>query len=111
MKWIARFVALAAVFFAPNMTLSQTYYAPYLLLWYQGAENQAQIQQLQSQLTEMGIELGGLQRELNSMVELEQRLKELEISNQSMTKTLLEQLSKIRKEIAEVRETLNPEGE
>jgi len=99
------------IFFAPSVTSSQPYYAPYLLLWHQGVENQAQIQQLQSQLTEMGIEIGGLQRDLDSIVELEQRLEEFEISNQNTTKTLLEELLKIQKEIADVRETLNPEGE
>ena len=111
MKWITIFATCATIFFAPSVTLSQPYYAPYLLFWNQEVENQARIQQLQSQLTEMGIEIGGLQRDLNSIVELEQRLEELEISDRNMTKTLLEELSKIQEGIADVRETLNPEGE
>jgi peptidoglycan hydrolase CwlO-like protein len=98
-------------FFNPGIALSQPYYAPYLLLWHQSVENQAQIQELQRQLADMRVEIGGLQKDLNSIFELQQRLEELEISNQSMIKTLLDELSKMQKEIGEIRKTLNPENE
>jgi predicted nucleic acid-binding Zn-ribbon protein len=100
-------------FFNPDITLSQpllnspTYYQ----LWLQSVENQARIQELQRQLGDVRVAIGGLQKDLNSIFDLQQRLQELEISNQNAIKTLLEELSKMQKEIGEIRKTLNPENE
>ena len=106
-------VACAVFFycFNPRMALTQPYYAPYLLLWHQSVENQARIQELQRQLGDVRLAIGGLQKDLNSIFELQQRLQELEISNQNTIKTLLEELSRMQKEIVEIRRTLNPENE
>jgi peptidoglycan hydrolase CwlO-like protein len=98
-------------FFNPGIALSQRYYAPYILLWHQSVENQAQIQELQRQLGEVRAAIGGLQKDLNSIFDLQQRLQESAISNQNTIKTLLEESSKIQKEIAEIRKTLNPQNE
>lgn len=100
--------AVFMYFFNPGKVLSQPYYAPYLLLWHQSVENQAQIQELQRQLGEVRIAIGGLQKDLNSIFDLQQRLQELEISNQNTIKTLLDELSKMQREIAEIRKTLSP---
>ena len=74
-------------FFNPDITLSQPLlnYPPptYYELWLQSVENQAQIQELQRQLGDVRIAIGGLQKDLNSIFDLEQRLQELEISNQN----------------------------
>jgi peptidoglycan hydrolase CwlO-like protein len=100
-------------FFNPGITLShaQPYYPTYYQLWLESVENQAQIQEVQRQLGNMRVAIGGLQRDLNSIFELHQRLQELEISNQNTIKTLLEELSKMQKEIGEIRKTLNPQSE
>ena len=97
--------------FTPRIALSQAYYPTYYQLWLQSVESQAQIQELQRQLAEVRVEIGGLQKDLNSVFELQQKMEELETSNQNTIKTLLEELSKMRKEIGEIRETLNPENE
>jgi predicted nucleic acid-binding Zn-ribbon protein len=97
--------------FKPAIALSQLYYPPYYQLWLQSVENQAQIQDLQRQLADMRVEIGGLQKDLTSISELQQRLEELEISNQNMIKTLLDELSKMQKEIGEIREKLIPQNE
>jgi len=97
--------------FKPPIALSQLYYPPYYQLWLQSVENQAQIQELQRQLADMGIQIGGLQKDLTSIFELEQRLEELEISNQNTIKTLLDELSKVQKEMGEIRKTLSPQNE
>ena len=97
--------------FRPAIALSQLYYPPYYQLWLQSVENQAQIQELQRQLADMRVEIGGLQKNLTSIFELQQKLEELEISNQNTIKTLLDELSKMQKEIGEIRKTLNPENE
>ncbi len=97
--------------FTPRIALSQPYYAPYLLLWHQSVENQAQIQEFQRQLGDVRVAIGDLQKDLNSIFDLQQRLQELEISNQDTIKALLEELSKVQKEIAEIRKTLNPQKE
>ena len=97
--------------FNPRLALSQAYYPPYYQLWLQSVENQAQIQELQRQLAEVRVEIGGLQIDLNSIFDLQQKLEELEISNQNTIKTLLDELSKMQKEIGEIRKTLNPENE
>ena len=113
MTRITRLVACAVFmhFFNPSIALSQPYYAPYLLLWHQSVVNQAQIQELQRQLGEARIAIGGLQKELNSIFDLQQRLQELEISNQNTIKTLLEELSIMQKEIVQIRKTLSPSFE
>ncbi len=98
-------------FFNPGIALSQHYYAPYILLWHQSVENQAQIQELQRQLGDVRIAIGGLQKDLNSIFDLQQRLRELEISNQNTIKTLLEELLKMQTEIAEIRKALSPSSE
>jgi len=95
-------------FFNPGIALSQPYYAPYILLWHQSVQNQAQIQELQRQLGDVRIAIGGLQKDLNSVFDLQQRLQELAISNQNTIKTLLEEFSQMQKEIAEIRKTLSP---
>jgi len=95
-------------FFNPGIALSQRYYAPYILLWHQSVENQAQIQELQRQLGDVRIAIGDLQKDLNSIFDLQQRLQELEISNQNTMKTLLEELLIMQKEIAEIHKTLSP---
>ena len=97
--------------FNPRLALSQPYYAPYLLLWHQSVENQTRIQELQRQLADVGIEIGGLQKELTSIFELEQRLEEKEISTQKTLKTLLDELSKMQKEIGEIRKKVIPQNE
>ena len=113
MPRITILVACAIFFycFNPGMALSQTYYAPYLLLWQQSVENQAQIQELQRQMNDVRVAIGGLQKDLNSVIDLQQRLQELEISNQNTIKMLLEELSTMQKEIAEIRKALHPESE
>ena len=83
-------------FFNPGIALSQRYYAPYILLWHQSVENQAQIQELQRQLGDVRIAIGDLQKDLNSIFDLQQRLQELAISNQNTIKTLLEELSNMQ---------------
>jgi peptidoglycan hydrolase CwlO-like protein len=100
-------------FFNPGITLSQPqpYYPTYYQLWLQSVENRAQIQELQRQLGDVRVAIGGLQKDLNSIFDLQQRLQELEISNQNTIKTLLEELSKMQKEISEIRKTLNPQSE
>jgi len=100
--------------FNPPIALSQPYYAPYLLLWHQTVENQAQIQGLQRQLADIRIGIGGLQKDLISIFELEQRLEEKEKSNQNVLKILLDELSKMKEEMGEIRKQLilqegNPE--
>jgi peptidoglycan hydrolase CwlO-like protein len=99
-------------FFNPDITLSQPLlnYPPptYYELWLQSMENQAQIQELQRQLGDVRTAIGDLQKDLNSIFDLQQRLQELEISNQNTIKTLLEELSNMQKEIAEIRKTLSP---
>jgi len=97
--------------FNPPTALSQLYYPPYYQLWLQSVENQGQIQELQRQLGNMGGEIGGLQRDLASLFELEQRLEELEKSNQNTLKTLLDELSKMQKEMGELRQRLIPQEE
>jgi len=97
--------------FNPRIALSQAYYPTYYQLWLQSVENQAQIQELQRQLGDVRIAIGGLQKDLNSIFDLQQRLQELEISNQNTMKTLLEELSKMQREIAEIRKTLSPQNE
>ena len=97
--------------FNPPIALSQLYYPPYYQLWLQSVENQAQIQELQRQLTDMRIEIGGLQKDLTSIFELEKRLEELEISNQKTIKALLDEVSKMQKEIGEIRKKLIPQKE
>ena len=94
--------------FTPRIALSQAYYPPYYQLWLQSMENQAQIQELQRQLGDVRIAIGDLQKDLNSIFDLQQRLQELEISNQNTIKTLLEELSNMQKEIAEIHKTLSP---
>jgi len=91
--------------FLPGIALSQTqpYYPTYYQLWLQSVENQAQIQELQRQLGDVRVAIGNLQRDLNSISELQQRLQELEVKNQNTIKTLLEELSKVQKEIGEIR--------
>ena len=98
-------------FFNPGIASSQPYYAPYLLLWHQSEENQAQIQESQRQLGDVRIAIVGLQKDLNSIFDLQQRLQELEISNQNTIKTLLEELLKTQEEIAEIRKTLSPSSD
>ena len=100
-------------FFNPDVTLGQPqpYYPTYYQLWLQSVESQAQIQELQKQLGEMRAEVGRLRIDLNSIFELQQRLQELEISNQSTIKTLLDELSKTQKEIGELRKKLIPQNE
>jgi predicted nucleic acid-binding Zn-ribbon protein len=97
--------------FKPAIALSQLYYPPYYQLWLQSVDNQAQIQELQRQLADMRVEIGGLQKDLTSIFELQQRLEELEISNQNMIKTLLDELPKMQKEIGEIRKKLIPQNE
>ena len=97
--------------FDSPIALSQLYYPPYYQLWLQSVENQAQIQELQRQLADAGIEIGGLQKDMTSIFELEKRLEELEISNQNTIKTLLDELSKMQKEIGEIRNRLRPANE
>ena len=105
-------VACAVFFYSnPRIALSQPYYAPYLLLWHQSVENQARIQELQRQMGELQVAIGGLQKDLNSITELQQRLQELEISNQNTIRTLLEEFSKMQKEIGEILKTLHPQSE
>jgi peptidoglycan hydrolase CwlO-like protein len=107
-------IVACAVFifcFNPPLALSQPYYAPYLLLWHQSVENQAQIQELQRQLADVGIEIGNLRKDLTSIFELLQRLEEREISSQNTIKTFLEELSRMQKEIGEIRQKLVPEKE
>ena len=98
-------------FFTSGTALSQVYYAPYLLLWHQNVENQAQIQELQRQLGDVRVAIGNLQRELNAIFELQQRLQELELADEKTIKSLLEELSKVQKEVGEIRETLNLQAE
>jgi peptidoglycan hydrolase CwlO-like protein len=115
MTRIKIFVACAVFmhFFNPDITLSQPLlnYPTYYQLWLQSVENQARIQELQRQLGDVRIAIGGLQKDLNSIFDLQQRLQELEISNQNAIKTLLEELSKMQREIAEIRKTLSPQNE
>jgi hypothetical protein len=59
----------------------------------------------------MGNEIGGLQKDLTSIFQLEQRLEELEKSNQNTLKSLLDELSKMQKEIGEIRKKLIPQNE
>ena len=96
--------------FNPHLALSQPYYAPYLLLWHQNVENQAQIQGLQKQMADLGAEIGGLRKDLTSVSDLLQRLEEKGISSQNTIKTLLEELAKMQEEIGRIRKTLNPES-
>jgi chromosome segregation ATPase len=100
-------------FFNPGIALAQPqpYYPNYFQLWQQGVENQLQIQELQRQMNDMRAAIGSLQRDLNSIFDLRQRLQELEISNQNTIKTLLEELAKIQSEIGEIRKALNPQSE
>ncbi len=102
-------------FFNPDIALSQPQlnYPPptYYDLWLQSVENQARIQELQRQLGDVRIAIGGLQKDLNSIFDLQQRLQELEISNQNTIKTLLEELSKMQTEIAEIRKALSPSSD
>ena len=98
-------------FFNPGIALAQSYYAPYILLWHQSVANQAQVQELQRQLGDVRVGIGDLQRDLNSIFDLQQRLQESEISNQNTIKTLLEKFSEMQKEIAEISKTLNPPNE
>jgi len=114
---MTRIIILAACavflyFFNPDITLSQPLlnYPPptYYELWLQSVQNQAQIQELQRQLGDVRIAIGGLQKDLNSVFDLQQRLQELAISNQNTIKTLLEEFSQMQKEIAEIRKTLSP---
>jgi chromosome segregation ATPase len=72
-------------------------------------ENQAQIQELQRQLADKRIQIGGLQKDLTSIMELEQRLEEKEKSNQNTLKTLLDELSIMQKEIGEIRKKMIPQ--
>ena len=58
-----------------------------------------------------GIEIGGLQKDLTSLLDLEQRLEDLEKSNQNTFKTLLDELSKMQKEMGELRKKLMPQEE
>jgi chromosome segregation ATPase len=74
-------------------------------------ENQVEIQELQRQLENGGIEIGGLQKDLTSLLDLEQRLEDLEKSNQNTFKTLLDELSKMQKEMGELRKKLMPQEE
>ena len=113
MTRIAILVACAVFIFCfnPPIARSQLYYPPYYQLWLQSVENQAQIQELQRQLGDVGVEIGGLQKDLTSVLELEQRLEELEKSNQNTLKTLLDELSKMQKEIGELRKKLIPQEE
>jgi peptidoglycan hydrolase CwlO-like protein len=113
MTRITILVACAVFFycFNPCIALSQPYYAPYLLLWHQSVENQAQIQELQRHLADMRIEIGRLQKDLTSIFELGQRLEEKEISDQKTIKTLLDELSKMQKEIGEIRKKLISQNE
>jgi chromosome segregation ATPase len=97
--------------FYPPIALSQLYYPPYYQLWLQSVENQAQIQELQRQLVEVGNEIGGLQKDLTSIFDLGKRLEELEISNQNTLKTLSDEFSKMQKEIGELRKKLIPQNE
>jgi len=99
--------------FHPGMTLSQTqpYYPTYYQLWLQSVENQAQIQELQRQLGDVRAAIGDLQKDLDSISELQQRLQESGVSNQNKIKTLLEEFSKMQKEIGEIRKALNPQTE
>jgi chromosome segregation ATPase len=97
--------------FNPPIALSQLYYPPYYQLWLQSVENQAQIQELQRQLVEVGNEIGGLQKDLTSIFDLGKRLEELEISNQNTLKTLSDEFSKMQKEIGELRKKLIPQNE
>ena len=99
--------------FHPGMTLSQTqpYYPTYYQLWLQSVENQTRIQELQRQLDEVRVAIGGLHKDLNSIFDLQQRLEELEKSNQGAIKALSEELPKMRNEIAEIRKLLNPQKE
>ena len=100
-------------FLTPDVTQcqSQPYYPTYYELWLQSVQTQAQIQELQRQLGEARMAIGGLQKDLSSLFELQQRLQELQISNQNTMKTLLEELSKAQKEIAEIRKILNSESD
>ena len=115
MKRVTILAALAVSlhFFSPDMALSQPqpYYPTYYQLWLQSVEDQSRIQELQRQLGDVRVGIGGLQRDLNSIFDLQQRLQELQISNQNTIKTLLEELSEMQKEIAEIRKTLNPPNE
>jgi chromosome segregation ATPase len=74
-------------------------------------DNQGQIQELQRQLVDMGNEIGGLQKDLTSIFESEKRLEELEISSQNTLNNLLDELSKMQKEIGEIRKKLIPQNE
>ncbi len=67
----------------PDITLSQPQpiYPTYYQLWLQSVQSQAQIQELQRQLGEVRVAIGGLQRDLNSIFESQQRLQELAISS------------------------------
>ena len=98
-------------FFTPCRALPQVYYAPYLLLWHQNVENQAQIRELQGRLGDVRAAIGDLQKDLDSISELQQRLQESGVSNQNKIKTLLEEFSKMQKEIGEIRKALNPQTE
>jgi len=100
-------------FFYPDITLSQPQpaYPTYYQLWLQSVENQTRIQELQRQLDEVRVAIGGLQKDLNSIFDLQQRLEELEKSNQGAIKALSEELPKMRNEIAEIRKLLNPQKE
>ena len=100
-------------FFNPGIALSQPqpYYPSYYQLWLQSVENQSRIQELQRQMSDVRVAIGGLQRDLNSVIDLQQRLEELVISNQNTIKTLTDELSKMQKEIGEIRKALHPERE
>ena len=100
-------------FLTPDITQcqSQPYYPTYYELWLQSVQTQAQIQQLQSQLTEARMAIAGLQKDLSSLFEVQQRLRELQVSNQNTMKTLLEELAKAQKEIAEIRKMLESESD
>ena len=113
MTRITIFVACTVLIccFTPRIALSQAYYPTYYQLWLQSVENQAQIQELQRQLGDVRIAIGGLQKGLNSILDLQQKLEELETSNQDTIKTLSGELSKMQKEIGEIRKTLNPQNE
>ncbi len=113
MTRIAILVACVIFFscFNPRIALPQPYYAPYLLLWHQNEQNQTQIQELQRQFGDVRVAIGGLQEDLNSISDLQQRLQELEISNQNMIKTLVEELSRVQREVAGIRKALNPQSE
>ena len=62
---------------SPRHGIIPALYAPYLLLWHQNVENQVQIQELQKQSGDLQVAVEGLQKNLNSITQLQPRLQEL----------------------------------